>query len=90
MSSDSSSYAFLNTVLDLCLVQHVLKPTHGNHILDLAFFQQPETVSNVHILEPLMTSDLQMIMCEFNLDCVAAHEVPEMVFVNLMVYFQRE
>ena len=59
---------FMNTISDLCLVQHVLEPTHENHILDLIFSQSPETVANVNLLEPLKTSDHQMVLCELNLD----------------------
>ena len=31
---NSSCDNFMNTILDLCLVQHVLEPTRENHILD--------------------------------------------------------
>ena len=57
----------MNTVFDLSLVQHVLEPARENHILDLIFLQSPETVANVNLLEPLKTSDHQMVLCELNL-----------------------
>ena len=62
---------FMNTILDLCLVQHVLEPTRGENILDLIFSQHPETVANVHILEPLKTSDHQMVLCDLNFNTIA-------------------
>ena len=61
----------MNTILDLCLVQHVLEPTRGENILDLIFSQHPETVANVHILEPLKTSDHQMVLCDLNFNTIA-------------------
>ena len=64
---NSSCDNFMNIILDLCLVQHVLEPTRENHILDLILSQSPETVANVNLLEPLKTSDHQMVLCELNL-----------------------
>ena len=67
LSCEPSSDEFLNTVLDLCLAQYVLISTRGDHILDLVFSDYPEIVSNVEILEPLKTSDHQLVICELNL-----------------------
>ena len=44
---------FIDTILDLNLSQHVLKPTRNEAILDLIFSSDPNLVSNVGIIEPL-------------------------------------
>lgn len=55
---------FMDVVLDLNLSQHVLQPTRNDAILDLVFSSDPNIVSNVDILEPLCTSDHNMVLCE--------------------------
>ncbi|NQY00907.1 MAG: hypothetical protein HRT70_07220 [Flavobacteriaceae bacterium] len=58
---------FMEATLDLNLTQHVFQPTRENSILDLVFSSHPEIVSNVDIIEPIATSDHNMVLCELNL-----------------------
>ena len=57
---------FIDTILDLNLSQHVLKPTRNEAILALIFSSDSNLVSNVDIIEPLGMSDHNMVFCELN------------------------
>jgi len=57
---------FMNTIFELNLIQHVLRPTRDNVILDLIFTDSAESVLNIDIIEPLGASDHNMVLCELN------------------------
>ena len=59
--------AFVETILDLHLTQIVLKNTREDAILDLIFSSDPEVFLNVDIIEPLRSSDHNMILAELDL-----------------------
>ena len=59
--------AFVKTILYLHLTQIVLKNTREDAILDLIFLSDPEVFLNVDIIEPLGSSDHNMILAELDL-----------------------
>ena len=52
---------FMNVVLDSSWSQMVTAPTRGDHILDLLFTKNPESVSSIIVQEPLGDSDHSMV-----------------------------
>ena len=80
------SHAFLETILDCYLVQHVRQPTryrHGDapHTLDLIFSNEEGMVSNLILLPALGSSDHE-VLC-FQLSCYTQKRKPDDTQLNL-------
>ena len=59
--AEARDQAFLDTVQDCFLTQHVRQPTRGDNILDLIFSSEEKMVEDVRILPPLANSDRNAI-----------------------------
>jgi len=60
--------AFVDCLEDNFYIQHVTVPTRDNSVLDLIISNDPELVSDVQVLNPLATSDHNMLMCCVSMD----------------------
>ena len=58
----------MEALQDNNLTQHVYFPTRNDATLDLIFSDEPHLVTNVEALEPLDTSDHNMVIAELNMD----------------------
>ena len=58
----------METWQDNNLTQHVHFPTRNDAILDLFFSDEPHLVTNVEALEPLDTSDHNVVIAELYMD----------------------
>jgi len=54
---NQSTVEFVQTIEDCFYTQHVLSPTRGSSILDIALSRDPELVSNDNVLHSLDNSD---------------------------------
>ena len=60
-STGGEDQQFLLLIQESLLTQHVLEPTRGENVLDLALSSQNELVDNVKIHEPLGNTDHNQI-----------------------------
>ena len=60
-STGGEDQQFLFLIQDRFLIQHVLRPTREDNVLDLVLSSQNELVDNVKIHEPLGNSDHNII-----------------------------
>jgi hypothetical protein len=65
LECESSAQAFLDLVHSCFLHQHVMESTRQSNILDLVFTTEVNMVENLRILEPLSTSDHNVVVFDF-------------------------
>ena len=68
LSGCSLSEAFCDTVSDCFLTQLVKNPTRGLSILDLVFCNDPTIFDTVEVIEPLLGSDHNSVLCSLKFD----------------------
>ena len=64
LSSNKDSEDFLVCTVESGFYQTVFEPTREEHILDLLFCSTPDLVTRVDVIEPLASSDHNMVLAE--------------------------
>ena len=70
--AEARDQAFLDTVQDCFLTQHVRQPTRGDNILDLIFSSEEKMVEEVRILPPLANSDHNAISFRMKIEATVS------------------
>lgn len=63
---NNHSENFINAVTDAGLHQCVIEPTRHNSVLDLIFTSNPDLITRVDIIEPLGSSDHNMVLADLS------------------------